>query len=97
MRPSPFSPQVTPLFLACIFKAWNSALLLLSKGADPNKAARLCDDDLETATPLLFAAGHGNTDVCKTLLASGARQDTGLGNFFFYLPSGNGPPLAATH
>ena len=37
--PFPFLPQVTPLLLACMSKAWDIALLLLSKGADPNKAA----------------------------------------------------------
>ena len=33
-------PQVTALFLACRFEAWDLALLLLNNGADPNKGAR---------------------------------------------------------
>ena len=36
----PNSTQVTPLFLACEFKVWKSALLLLNAGADPNKARK---------------------------------------------------------
>ena len=66
-------PQATPLFLACMCKAWDSALLLLSKGADPNKAAR--DKDGDVRTPLLCAISEGSIDICKRLLESGASQD----------------------
>ena len=70
-------PQVTPLWLAIRFAALDSALLLLSKGADPNKAARREDGDV--FTPLHEAAWRGSTEVCRSLLASGAMQDIGGG------------------
>ena len=72
--PSPF-PQVTPLYLACVFQFWDSALLLLSKGADPNKAARRSDGYVET--PLSYAACFGSTEVCRHLLRNGANQYIG--------------------
>ena len=53
-------------------KAWNIALLLLSKGADPNKAAT--DEDGDVWTPLFYAIKHGSIDVCKRLLESGANH-----------------------
>ena len=51
--------------------------MLLSKGADPNKAAE--DEDGHTVTPLYMASLHGSTEVVKSLLASGARQDLDTG------------------
>ena len=68
---------MTPLCLACWFKAWDSALLLLSRGADPNKAAKWIGGDVYT--PLLLAAYLGSIEVCKSLLASGARLDIDTG------------------
>ena len=67
--------------LACRLEAWNSALLLLSKGADPNKAARHWDGYVRT--PLWDAARFGSTEVCRSLLGSGARQDIDTGGEYF--------------
>ena len=67
------SIQVTPLFLACASRSWDSALLLLSKGADPNKTAT--DKDGNVLTPLSLAITNGSIDVCRSLLESGAKQD----------------------
>ena len=61
------------MYLACYSQAWDSALLLLSRGADPNKAAIRSNGEM--ATPLVYAAWHCSTEVCRRLLASGARQD----------------------
>ena len=73
--PSQTPPQATPLFLACFCEAWDSALLLLSRGADPNKARRGSNGDV--LTPLFWAAYNGSTVVCRRLLESGARLDLG--------------------
>ena len=54
-----------------------AALLLLSKGADPNKAAK--DDDGNVETPLYGATYHGSTEVVRSLLERGARQDLDRG------------------
>ena len=54
-----------------------AALFLLSKGADPNKAAK--DEDRHVITPLYRASYHGSTEVVRSLLASGARQDLDTG------------------
>ena len=70
-------PQATSLLHACYYQAWDIALLLLSKGADPNKTAMKEDGDV--VTPLFYAAKFASIDMCKSLLASGARQDIGLG------------------
>ena len=66
--------------LACKFKAWDSALLLLSKGADPNKAAR--DKDGNVQNPLFCAISQGSIEVCRRLLECGARLEntTSSGN-----------------
>ena len=57
--------------------------MLLSKGADPNKAAKISSDGNVTApytaTPLYYAVAHGSTEVVRSLLASGARQDLDTG------------------
>ena len=79
--PSQTPPQVTPLFLACGFQAWNAALLLLSRGADPNKAGRYSNGNVET--PLYWAACSNSTAVCRSLLANGARLDKGGNTCFF--------------
>ena len=68
-------PQVTALLLACCVEDWDLALLLLSRGADPNKGARHSSGDL--FTPLYYAASYGFTEVCRRLLANGARLDLG--------------------
>ena len=54
-------------------EAWDIVLLLLSKGADPNKAAS--DEDGNVQTPLFLAISNGSIDVCRSLLESGAKQD----------------------
>ena len=77
MCTSSFLPQATPLFAACMNQAWDLALLLLSKGADPNKAAT--DKDGESQTPLYHAAKFGSIAVCKALLANRASQDLNTG------------------
>ena len=69
----PYSTQVTPLFLACEFKVWKSALLLLNAGADPNKARK--NGNGQYCTPLFMVAYHGSKEVCRKLLACGASQD----------------------
>ena len=46
-------------------------------GADPNKAMR--ESNGEVVTPLYLAAGFGSTEVCRRLLASGARLDIDKG------------------
>ena len=66
--------QVTPLMLACWYNATNSALLLLSLGADPNIVPRLTDGSV-VLSPLCLAAWNNNPAVCRSLLASGAKQD----------------------
>ena len=71
---SPSPPQVTPLFLACMFNATNSALLLLSLGADPNIVPRYKNGSV-ASSPLYEAAYYNNPAVCRSLLASGAKQD----------------------
>ena len=76
--PIPLPTQVTPLYLACWFQAWDSALLLLSRGADPNKVMRP-RGGTGPCTALYGAALHGSTAVCKSLLESGARQDLDIG------------------
>ena len=65
-------PQVTPLLFACMAQAWDIALLLLSKGADPNTAASVDGDVL---TPLFLAIKFDSIDVCRSLLESGAKQE----------------------
>ena len=67
------------MWLACWDGRDKAALLLLSKGADPNKAARYVKDDEDVITPLFMAAERGNTEVVRSLLASGARQDIDTG------------------
>ena len=72
--------------LACKLKAWDSALLLLRKGANPNLVALQKADAL---TPLFMAAEKGSLEVCQSLLENGARQDLGgehLVGYIFYLP-----------
>ena len=73
----PSSPQMTPLWLACNSNATNSALLLLSLGADPNIVERQKSDGSVLASPLCLAAYHNNLAVCRSLLASGAKMDAG--------------------
>ena len=75
-EPLPLSPlQVTPLYLACLFNSTNSALLLLSIGADPNIVTRYKSHGRVDISPLYLAAYHNNPAVCRSLLASGATQD----------------------
>ena len=56
---------------------FGSALMLLRRGADPNNGVRLGSE--EVWTPLWWAARYGSTEVCRSLLASGARLDVGGG------------------
>ena len=65
---------MTPLYLACESNFTNSALLLLSQGADPNIVPRRNDGSV-VSSPLYMAAYYNNTAVCRSLLASGAKQD----------------------
>ena len=65
------------MFLACLLDHSEEAQLLLSKGADPNKAAK--DEYGTVSTPLNQAAYHGFTEVVKSLLERGARQDLDTG------------------
>ena len=67
-------PQMTPLWLACANNATNSALLLLSLGADPNIVPRRGNGSARVS-PLCYAALYNNPAVCRSLLASGASQD----------------------
>ena len=66
---------MTPLWLACYYNATNSALLLLSLGADPNIVSRWKRDGSVLYSPLYVAAQNNNPAVCRSLLASGATQD----------------------
>ena len=75
---------MTPLYLACQFEAWDSALLLLNMNADVNKAARWHE---EVRTPLYMAAVGNSTAVCRSLLARGARIDLGEHHLIFHLLS----------
>ena len=96
------STQVTPLFLACASRSWDSALLLLSKGADPNKVARDRyededeDEDRRLRTPLFYAAWFGNTKVCKCLLAKGARKDLDGGGEVLLIQHQHNPHIQLT-
>lgn len=66
--------EATPLYLACWSKSWESALLLLIKGADPNWSMKEKDGST-TLTPIWWAAFHGSVETVKELLNRGARQD----------------------
>ena len=72
-------PQATPLWLACNSESWESALLLLSKGADPNLPA-IWSGDGSVTTPLFWAADEGSLETVRELLKRGARQDSGWEN-----------------
>ena len=83
-------PQATPLFLSSVMENDQAALLLLNKGADPNKPAQQTFTDLdkdETVmyfTPLYELADRNREDslsiaVVRSLLARGARQDLDRG------------------
>lgn len=68
--------EATPLWLACNSESWESALLLLSKGADPNLPA-IWSGDGSVTTPLFWAADEGSLETVRELLKRGARQDSG--------------------
>ena len=65
---------MTPLYLALEYNATNSALLLLSLGADPNIVPRY-EDGSVFVSPLWWAAYNNNPAVCRSLLARGAGLD----------------------
>ena len=81
------------MWLACWDGRDKAALLLLSKGADPNKAAKVVveyeDQDIQwakgiqlgpwTVGPLSYAVSRGSTKVVRSLLSNGARQDLDTG------------------
>ena len=75
-------------------EAWDIVLLLLSKGADPNKARR--DEDGRLRTPLFYAAWFGNTKVCKCLLAKGARKDLDGGGEVLLIQHQHNPHIQLT-
>ena len=74
----PPPPQATPLYLACRFNHSEAALLLLSKGADPNKVA-IGGRKVGVVTPLYGAVSIGSIEVVRSLLERGARQDLDTG------------------
>ena len=77
-------PQATPLWIACHFESWESAVLLLSRGADPNRPAISSEDGSDYAiTPIWLAAWRGSLETVKELLKHGARLDRGGQNFVF--------------
>ena len=80
--PAPSPPQATPLFLACLNGVSELAVLLLSKGADPNLPA-INSKAGSLKTPLWFAAKGGALETVRELLRHGARLDRGGQNFVF--------------
>ena len=74
-------PQVTPLWIACWFESWESAVLLLSRGADPNLPS--ISSKYALTTPIWLAAWRGSLETVKELLRHGARLDRGGQNFVF--------------
>ena len=72
----------TPLWIACWFESWESAVLLLSRGADPNRPA-IDRRNGSLTTPLWLAADLGSLETVKELLRHGARLDRGGQNFVF--------------
>ena len=75
-------PQATPLWIACHFESWESAVLLLSKGADPNLPV-ICSTSGSLTTPIWLAAWRGSLETVQELLKHGARLDRGGQNFVF--------------
>merc|ERR1719228_1599061 len=72
--------EVTPLWIACWFESWELAVLLLSRGADPNRPAIDSKDGSDHAiTPLWMAACMGSLETVKELLKQGARLDRDTG------------------
>ena len=78
--PAPSPPQTTPLYIACDSESWESALLLLSRGADPNRPG-IDSHDGSSLSPLYWAAWRGSLETARELLKHGARQDLGGENF----------------
>ena len=70
---------ITPLYLA--FSSIELVKGLLASGADPNKGQRRTREDGSrfVRTPLYEAAVYGSTEVVKSLLENGARQDLDTG------------------
>ena len=77
---------MTPLFLACFFRAETLTLLLLSRDADPNKLARWKSS---VRSPLYEAVANNWTEMVRSLLASGARQDLDTAGGEHYYESKN--------
>ena len=81
----------TPLYLAAILANGNAVLrLLLDQGADPTLAT------LVGGTPLMVAAGRGDTDAMRLLLAKGAdvNRKNGAGGTALMAAATNGNPRA---
>ena len=68
-------------------------------GADPNNPAiESIDGNVTLVTPLYYAIEHGSTEVVRSLLASGARQDLDTGVIIIIAPlSTNVTPVTQDH
>jgi len=64
----------TPLQYMCFDGNTNMAMLLLSKGADPNLPGQT-DNTGHTWTPLMTAANSGHLEIMKLLITRGARLE----------------------
>ena len=79
----PFDTLVTGLFIACIPGHSKAALLLLSKGADPNKAAKGFikyeneEEFAQVRNPLYLAVKRRDTKLVSSLLERGADPNKG--------------------
>ena len=71
--------QVTALHLACEYGQREVVDILLERGADPNSLATctLYWWLQRQYSPLHWAAAWGHPDICRALLAHGARLDVG--------------------
>ena len=72
--------QVTALHLACLYGQREVVDILLDMGADPNRLATVTHVGGRPwqVSPLCEAASMGHPDICRVLLAHGARLDVGV-------------------